>query len=445
MAFRTSPSLQQYELQHERKKMVARFVVFVLMACSAILLFNSYRLESVRFEALIRNSATKFSNSRALPEENHNLDISGGKVGNERTSELYVPSLDFRIKGISQYSSIIPRGVEFDAHVYCEEFEKDLLWEWWQPTKQKEQQQQQQIRHLRKEDPRINRRTIGSRTTRKRLLIGVSAGYNNLAKLLERAVWSARVYGTLWSESSSSSTNGPGDMDITVVTLQGTAFSPHGCKAPSSHWSIDKIRVLFEAIDSGNQYDQLLLLDPDAMIYDMDTDLTSLFDDNDDFVVAGPVILTEEGKKDKYMPWKIASGMTLWNLEHPSTQAVASDWFRYAKNAFIRGTYQYDQKYLHKALQNYYNTNKNGIVARNNDRDGIVQALMDHEFDGDAKGTIIKQFGVTKTVAAGVAENVHDKQVKARLIRMEETARQICDRYPDACNRVGAPPRYDVS
>eukprot|EP00536_Pseudo-nitzschia_multiseries_P002991 jgi/Psemu1/318051/estExt_fgenesh1_pm.C_420015 len=235
-------------------------------------------------------------------------------------------------------------------------------------------------------------------------------------------------------------------MDVTVVTLQGTAFSPHGCKAPLSHSSIDKIRVLFEAIDAVNQYDRLLLLDADAMIYDMDKDLTSLLDEdeNDDFVVAGSPILTEDGKKDKYMPWKITSGMTLWNLEHPSTPSVALEWFHYAKNAIVRESYQSDQKYLHKALQNYYKTNKDGVVARNEDRDGIVQTFMDHQFDDDVKGTVIKQFGVAET-STDAPENVHDKQVEKRLLRMEETAQNICERYPDACERVGAPPRYETS
>jgi len=302
---------------------------------------------------------------------------------------------------------------------------------------------------------------------------------------MERAVWSARVYGALWSGSSSSSSSSSSstsledaDFDVTVVTLQGTAFSPHGCKAPSSHSSIDKIRMLFQALDSKSQYDRLLLLDADAMIYDMDVDLTTLFDNNsgdygndndddndniDDFVVAGSPILTKDGKQDKNLPWKIASGMTLWNLENPLTETVALDWFNYAKNAIIRGTYKSDQKYLHKALQKHYITNKDGIVSRTDNRAaGVVQTLSNHEFDEDGQGKNVKQFVVvvdTTTIKKNAdinevdgndvidvdANDVHDKQFEARLGRMEETAQQICARHPNACNQVGAPPQYETS
>jgi len=449
-----SPNFLPFQRQgREQNTLHSQLLVCFLTVCSTVLLFKSYRLESFRLEALASNSATKISNSRTLPEEDHNQEMAGGKVGSRWNSELYVPSLDFRIKGVSQYSSSTPRTESFAAHIYCKEFEKDLLWEWWQPAVDKEQQQQEskKRRNLRQGDKITPTNEISYRpgTTRKRLLIGVSGGYNNVAKLLERSVWSARVYGALWSgnsrgSSTSQSVEDLRGMDVTVVTLQGTAFSPHGCKAPLSHSSIDKIRLLFEAIDARQQYDRLLLLDSDAMIYDMQKDLTALLDDKVDFVVAGPPILTEEGKKDKYMPWKIASGMTLWNLEHPSTPSVALDWFHYAKNAIILETYQNDQKYLHKALQKYYKTNRDGLVTRRDNRNGIVHSFMDHQFDDDVQGTVIKQFGVTKT-STGAAENIHDKQVEARLSRMQETAQMICKRFPDVCNQVGAPPHYETS
>jgi len=432
--------------QFERKKTTARFVVYFLSACSAALLFSSYRLESSRLETLIHNAA---STSRVLPERNHQQDETNSKVGN---SEFYVPSLDYRVKGISQYSSDLKAN--FEAHVYCREFEKDLLWEWWRPNNE-DSSEEEGRRALRKKDR--SRKTEASvsnsgdteRTTRKRLLIGVSSGYDDSARLLEQAVWSARVYGSLWSGSASS------DVGVTVVALQGTAFSPHGCKSPQYHSSIDKVRLLFEAIDSQSRYDRLLLLDADAMVYGMDTDVTSLLDgeDSDDFVVMGSPVWTEDGKREKSMPWKISTGMTLWNLEHPLVNDVALDWFHYSKNAIIRESYRSDQKYLHKALQKYYKTNEDGMVTRTSDRNiNIVRVLPDKKFDEDSRGTIVRQFGVrsrkTKNnddTDSDVALNTHDKQIDLRLARMEQTARQLCGQYADACNRVGSPPRYDTA
>jgi len=410
----------------QRTNTAGRFVVYFLLVCSAVLLFNSFVLESHRLEAWVRDSVT--TTSRVLPEY---------KVDSVGSSEFYVPSLDYRIKGISQYSKS-GRDV-FEAHVYCEKFEKDMLWEWWRPTDG----------HSLEEEPKRllrQKKTNDARTTRKRLLIGITSGYDGRARLLERAAWSARVYAALWSGETSSSDSE--NTDVTVVVLQGTAFSPHGCKAPSSHASIDKIRVLFEAIDSADQYDRLLLLDADAMIHDMDTDLSSLVGGSDDFVVMGPPILGEDGKRNKNKPWEISTGVTLWNLEHHLTRTIALEWFTYAKNAIIRGSYQSDEKYLHKALREFYNTNQDGLVTRNSDRDiGMIELLESRKFGNESRGSVVKQFGVQKaTDGDGNSDiNVHDEQIKARRARMKKTAKEICDQYPDACEKVGATPKYERS
>lgn len=403
--------------QVDRTHTAGRLVVYLMFGCSATLLLKSFQLETHRIENLVLSSVS--TTSRVLPEEYSAVS----QIGGTEHSEFFVPSLDYRVKGISQYDN---EGRDmFEAHVYCQDFEKDLLWEWWKPDDRltEEAEEQRLLRY----------KGFGSAantpTSRKRLLIGVSSGYDNRAKLLERSVWSARIYGTLLSGEKSD--DNLHDVDVTVVTLQGTAFSPHGCKAPPSHSSIDKIRILFEAIDSESQYDRLLLLDTDAMMYDMDTDLVSLGDGNNDFVVIGSPILTENGKRDKNRPWEISSGITIWNLENPQTRVLALDWFTYAKNAIIRGSYQSDQKYLHKALKQYYSTNPEGIVKRDEDRDiSIIQVLEDE-----------KQFGIRMTTAK---EN-KSSNIEETLVQMEETAVQICDRYPDACKKVGATPKYETS
>ena len=372
--------------------------------------------------------------SRSLPE-----DLAVIEIGNIGSSDFYVPSLNYRIKGVDQYAT---NGKDtFEAHVYCEEFEKDLRWEWWRPNDEYDSEEGQR-RSLRQKGLFYERESSIAtvRTTKRRLLIGISSGYDNRAKLMERAVWSARVYGALWSGETSSS------MDVTVVSLQGTAFSPHGCKAPSSHSSIDKIRLLFQAIDSESHYDRLLLLDADTMIYGMDTDLSSLEDGDDGFVVMGAPIFSDTSQGQKNEPWEIDSGMTYWNLEHPLTRAIALDWFKYAKNAIIRGSYRSDQKYLHKTLQQYSSTNGDDI--------GIVHSFENNKFDDYSRGTVVKKFGVQSdvklqdqdpSIGSKVVEDRNDQQIKAQLDRMQEIARQICDRYSDACKNAGSKPRYETS
>lgn len=413
-----SASSQQSKLQ--RTNTAGRLTVYFLLVCSAILLFNSFKLESVRLEAWLRDSVT--TTSRVLPEYKEN---------NAESSDFYVPSLDYRIKGVSQYSR---SGKDaFEAHVYCKIFEKDLLWEWWRPNGGYSSLEEETKRLLRKKT------ADQSHTTKKRLLIGITSGYDESARLLERAAWSARVYGALWSGDSE-------DTDVTVLVLQGTAFSPHGCKSPPSHSSIDKIRVLFEAIDSEGQYDRLLLLDADAMIYGMDTDLSALAGNSDDFVVMGAPLLGEDGKRNKDKPWEISTGITLWNLEHHSTRTVALEWFNYAKNAIIRGSYQSDQKYLHKALKLFYRTNQDGLVTRSSDRDiGMIKLLEGRKFG--LKGSIVKQFSTENAMNTDgdLDINIHDGFIKARVVQMKKVAKKICNKYPDICDKVGSPPKYERS
>ena len=469
------PQPQEQQQQQQRsKRSILNFAVYSLMACSsAILLFHSYQLQSHRFDAFINNSVlTKTAVRRVLPVDNEeqqkNENNENANSNNNDNNEdfnkggFYVPSLDYRIKGISQYNT--QNGMNFQAHVYCEEFEKGLKWDWWRPSQLKSSgdEKQQQQRLLRKVEEEDQRTITTKRTgTRKRLLIGLSSGYNDNAKFLERAVWSARVYGAIWSRNNNNNDNdhdNDNDNDVTVVTLQGTAFSPHGCKAPSSYSSIDKIKLLFRALDvkSPQIYDQLLILDADTMMYDMNVDVTALSlpgngngndidnddnDDNDDFVVAGAPIVMENGKNDK-LPWMIGSSMMLWNLQHPLTPTVALDWFNYAKNAIIRGTYLSDQKYLHKSLQKH-------CTNHENDKFTIVRQLSHHKFGDDTRGKIIKQYiphtnNNNTTDVVDVDEN-DKKQIVARLARMEETAKRICSRHPDACDEVGKPPRYETS
>mmetsp|Transcript_24844 Transcript_24844/g.28367 ORF Transcript_24844/g.28367 Transcript_24844/m.28367 type:complete len:587 (-) Transcript_24844:119-1879(-) len=502
--------------QRRTTTVVGTISVYVLMACSALLLIRSSQLQSYRFKA-------------ALLKNNNNV---GSKQKTRRVvvpvagNQYYAPSLDYRIgAGISQYMNNPDNGTTFkEAHVYCDDgLEKDVLWEWWQPPrsprsrspvsrslsssglrKKKKNKHKNKKNQNKKKDEDDNQKPKPKRSTRKRLLIGVSGGYDNSAKLLKQAVWSARVYGTIWD-------------DVTVVTVQGTSFSPHGCKVVSSKYStISKIQLLLTAIElrseGGNEsYDRLLLLDADTMIYDMDIDVTTLTilpttttsstsstekggrgnDDNNNntndnnFIVAGgpPIIATKDGTTKKEQnttqlldPWKnLDSSMLLWNLEHPDTPAIAREWYHLAQQAIIRGTYRNDQKYLHISLQKYcehhQHNHNNDIKDENNNNYrescSAVRTLEHQEFSDETQGTIIQQFlsTATSTTTAPVpstptmptdtsnnnnrtptvsssssSQSSTQLPSPSRLARMEETAQRICLRYPHACQEMGTQP-----
>jgi hypothetical protein len=59
--------------------------------------------------------------------------------------------------------------------------------------------------------------------------------------------------------------------NVMVITLQGTAFAPHGCQPPGIHTTLNKLRLLFHAIDRGeeNEFDQDLMLDADTVLSNM--------------------------------------------------------------------------------------------------------------------------------------------------------------------------------
>ena len=431
--------------REQRKRTIGVCTIYLLAACSAVLLIRSYQLQGYRFGTSLNDLVTQTMVRRILPEEGMDTKTSNNSnnINNDDfngISEYFVPSLDFRIRGISQYNT---DGIDFLAHIYCQEDAKELLWEWFRGRDNEQINEESQLRRsLRKEaEERIEsdvERTMISTTTNgtsKRLLIGVAGGYDDRARLLERAVWSARVYATTWS-------------NVDVVTLQGTAFSPHGCKAPAKHSTINKVRLLFKVLDlSSQRYDRLLILDADTMMYDMDVDITALTslggDANDDdnysnnFVVAGVSIQKDD---EDVLPWKISSSVMLWNLEHPLTPSVALEWFNFSKDAIVRGTYVSDQRYLHKSLQKFYD---------NESKTNIIRTFPRNIFDDDESEKGIVQFILpAKEKATSNTQNYNNSrrhQLDDTLARMEKISRKICGRHKNECEKVGAPPRYEVS
>lgn len=261
-----------------------------------------------------------------------------------------------------------------------------------------------------------------SPSNRPRLLIGLYSGYDKYAELLSITAHIAKVYATLHPNN------------VSVVTLQGTAFAPHGCTPPGVHTTINKIRLLFYAIDHtrgtnrGNDdkdtYDQLLLLDADALVANMSTDLTSLLptspksstSQSSFLLAAQPARHTHPRPFDtpEEIATDIHAGATLWNLHHPYIQTVALDWFERAKDAVIASDYNGDQRYLQEALLK---------VQKEHHKTQLVR-LLDDEFYY-SKGTMVKQ----------VLQHSHMKWNDRKAI-LKEAANDICKQYPQVCEKV---------
>jgi hypothetical protein len=424
--------------------------------------------ESIQIKTTTQHSngititTTKSHHYQQQQQQQQHLDVFGNTISD---GILFVPSLDYRVDGISQYDP----DHNFPAHVYCDEFAKDITWDYWpsssrsskkqQPPpksvpikkKQDEGQQQQQKhhhhhslrRHLNKEGT-----TTGSadKKLQKRLMIGLYSGYDDYATLLEQAVYSARVYGQIWGSN------------VTVVTLQGTSFAPHGCKGPSSHITLNKIRLLFHAIDNRDKYDQVLILDADSIVYNMDVDMTTLLpvsSSSDMALVAGQALHGAH----KNEVWKIHSGATLWNLRHPLIASVAVDWFNDAKNGIVTRKYHNDQQYLHETLKSHMlwqqdqnRHNNNGNNGKNDDQDdsiGMVLNFQNHEFDF-ASGTVVKQF-IKDGYNSNNSNNDRDGDdeghhyyLNERLQQMKRSIDEICIDRQEECSVVTRP-YYETS
>lgn len=378
----------------------SRALTVVLALCGFCLVLQASILQ---FKGLTGSTTlSKRGSSRVLPETEVKNLASQSEEG------LFVPSLDFRIAGISQYGP----GAYPDAHVYCEEFAKDLLWEWWQA----DEDDTRKLGNL-KGDTKVASKKASS--TKKRLMIGLYAGYDDYARLLQQSVWSARLYGEIWGQN------------VTVVTLQGTSFAPHGCKAPPVHSTLNKIRLLFYAIDHEDEYDQVLLLDADTMVFNLDVDLTTLID-SDRHLVAAQHAPGDKQPGDEDDLWNINTGILLWNLHHPDSKSVALEWFDSAKKSVIRGTYLGDQKYLQTSLRSHlklqHDENPGTAVVP------MVLNLQNDEFNFE-DGTIVKQFW---------NRNSHDDNIDKRLKSMKTAANTMCTNHRKACDSVDEP-RYETS
>jgi hypothetical protein len=84
----------------------------------------------------------------------------------------------------------------------------------------------------------------------------------------------------------------------------------------------NKIQILQEALHllSSKSYDTLLMLDADAIIVDLDLDFLTLLPP--EYMLAGQRV----NPNDPLETWNINNGVTMWNLRHPQTKHIVTEW-----------------------------------------------------------------------------------------------------------------------
>jgi hypothetical protein len=183
----------------------------------------------------------------------------------------------------------------------------------------------------------------------------------------------------------------------------------------------NKIPILLYALKKRTEYDQVLILDADTLIYDFPFDLTTLLRDGD-LLAAHRV-----REFDDERTWNINNGITLWDLKDPMVIKIARYWFQKtveglnkAKEKGLKGPdgqihLQGDQSYLHSVLR-----------RKGSDFVPYIRSLP-KEFKYE-KGTLIKHF-VRKNNDGW--NNTRD--IEQRGQNISAAAQEICQAHPLHC------------
>ena len=175
-----------------------------------------------------------------------------------------------------------------------------------------------------------------------------------------------------------------------------------------------KIGILRMALKHRNLYDQLLVMDADAMMYDFAYDVTTMLRDN---ATGTYDLLAAQGVRAYNGPrtWNINNGVVIWNLHHDRILQVVDEWEKQSAIGIANPPTHGDQFYLQRLLKNHQD---------------VVRAQVGEEFKYE-NGTIAKHFVRPKYsnwTVTGMAE---------RDVLIREAIGEVCGRFPHDCGAVG--------
>lgn len=289
------------------------------------------------------------------------------------------------------------------------------------------------------------------RRPRRRLLVAQYTGFGTYAKMLQEVAPVNKAYAKRWGHDyvslqgtairfpaffyGSSGSNGEDDDERSNNATQKNCQT-RNYEAQST---FDKIPLLLRALECDEDgvplYDQVLILDTDAMIVDFDFDLTTLLlrhsesddlgDDSDedklqtnnnqhDFMLSAYRVWWH----DWTSTWDVNAGITLWNLHHPLTRTVAEIWWRTAldrpRDVLLKND---DQFFLQRALINL------GYWQR---RTAVRTVRQEMEY---YDGTVIKHF---KRDARSWSRTGLDQ----RILRIQEVKTTVCQKWQVDCQSI---------
>jgi hypothetical protein len=233
----------------------------------------------------------------------------------------------------------------------------------------------------------------------KKLLVAQYSSYGKYARLLELTSPINKAYARKWNH------------DFLIV--QGATLvvkEDEDCEPPPERSRYDKLELLRIALRKKDKYDQLLLLDADALIYDLDFDITNLCE-IDDILAAHRV----SQKNPEPRTYNVNNGIVLWNLQNPETKEVADEWDVDTRKGISRGFSHGDQHYLHHVLK---------MKNRSAHVQGLATEFFYHE------GTVAKHF------IRGHANGWNNTGLDVREIVIKDAVKDICKRFPSDCEEL---------
>jgi hypothetical protein len=242
----------------------------------------------------------------------------------------------------------------------------------------------------------------GPTKARKRLLVAQYSSYGKYGKLLENTAPVNKAYARKWNHD--------------FVTVQGATLivdDDGDCEPSPQRAMYDKLELLLVALQKSDKYDQLLLLDADAMMYDLGFDITTLARSGD-MLAAHRV----SQKDHTSHTWNVNNGIVLWNLRHSQTQKIADEWYNTSRQAVSNGNAHGDQHYLQ-------------AVLRIRGRKKYVKGLPTEFFY--QKGTVAKHF-----IRTHATDDIHwnSNRIDAREEDMQRTVKDICQKFPSDCESL---------
>jgi len=185
-----------------------------------------------------------------------------------------------------------------------------------------------------------------------------------------------------------------------------------------AHSCYNKIEILRRVLSLKEKYDIILILDSDAIIFNLDLDFRDLIPPN------MMLVAQRANVSDAPETYIINNGVTLWNLKHPMTDTVVTEWHRRSVSAIrqknvIRGFYQVsDQDPLQALLKEYSSEERKEMLLS-----------VTHQFAFHS-ATVVKHL---------IRDKMHDwtgNQNKVRLDKLKALQKNICSKYKPLCENV---------